>query len=55
MSVFGSWLMNWSRLNFENLVTVEYVCNEAYMGSQFDTLQIFAMKEANISEKDHKE
>ena len=25
------------------------------MGSQFDTLQIFAMKETNISEKDHKE
>ena len=25
------------------------------MGSQFDALQIFAMKETNISEKDHKE
>ena len=33
---------------------VEYV-NEAYIGSQFDTLQTFAMKKTNISEKDHKE
>ena len=33
---------------------VEYV-NKAYIGSQFDTLQIFAMKKTNISEKDHKE
>ena len=29
--------------------------NEAYIGSQFDTLQTFAMKKTNISEKDHKE